>query len=989
MDFDTLRARLADSHGPTYWRSLEELAGTPEFQELLQREFPANASEWNDPVGRREFLKLMGASLALAGLTSCNSQPGDKIVPYVRAPEEVIPGKPLFFATAMSLGGIATGLLVESHIGRPTKVEGNPQHPGSLGATDAFAQASLLTLYDPDRAQVVSNAGTVSTWNTFVTALATRLEASKLPEGGGLRVLTETVTSPTLAQQLKAVQAKYPQAKCHQYEPANRDAVHAGSRLAFGEVVTTAYRVDKADVIVALGADFLTSGPGNVRYARDFAARRHVEPGGSAMNRLYAVESTPSLTGAAADHRLPLRQTEIEGFASALAKATGVDTQAVAWNPSPDQAKWVAAVAKDLQQHRGTSLVVAGDEQPPIVHALVHAMNHALGNAGQTVVYTDPVEASPADQTASLSALAADMLAGRVEALLILGGNPVFTAPADLRFAEAMAKVPFRAHLSLYNDETSTLCHWHIPEAHYLEAWSDTRAYDGTVSIQQPLITPLYGGRSGHEVLAALLGEPGKSSYDIVRDFWRAQRRSADFELFWRKALHDGVIPDTALPPRVPAWKASFNGQPGQAPAPGSLEILFRTDASIWDGRFANNGWLQELPKPLTKLTWDNAALVSPATAARLGLRNEDLVELALDGRKLTAPVWILPGQAHDSVTLHLGYGRSRAGRAGTGIGVNAYRLRASTAVWHATGLTLAKTGQRYRLASTQEHQTMQGRNLVRTGTLEEYRKHPDFAQEMGRAPEKDLTLYPAYPYEGYAWGMTIDLNACTGCNACVVACQAENNIPVVGKDQVTRGREMHWIRIDRYYRDKPDNPDTLHQPVLCMQCENAPCEVVCPVGATVHSSEGLNDQVYNRCVGTRYCSNNCPYKVRRFNFLHYADDQTPSLQLLHNPNVTVRSRGVMEKCTYCVQRISAARIQAKREDRDIRDGEVVTACQAACPSQAIVFGNINDPKSRVSQLKATPRNYGLLEDLNTRPRTSYLARLRNPNPELEKSETS
>lgn len=991
LDLNAIRARLANGGGPQTWRSLEELAETPGFQELLQREFPENATEWTDPVGRREFLKLMGASLALAGLTGCTSQPSDKIVPYTRAPEEVVPGKPLFFATAVSLGGVATGLLVESHMGRPTKIEGNPQHPGSLGATDAFAQASILTLYDPDRSQVLSNAGNISTWNAFVTALATRMESSKLPQGAGLRILTETVTSPTLGRQLAAVVAKFPQAKWNQYEPAARDMAREGSRLAFGEVVNTVYRVDKADAILSLGADFLASGPGSVPYAREFASRRRVQPdaghGETHMNRLYVVESTPSITGASADHRLSIRQSQMEAMAWALAKALGVEGIQAAGTLPADQVAWIEAVARDLRKHAGASLVVAGDEQPAVVHALAHAVNRALENVGRTVVYTDPVEVRPVDEGASLRELVADMQAGKVETLLILGGNPVYTAPVDLKFSDALNKVAFRAHLGVYDDETSTLCHWHIPEAHYLEAWSDVRAYDGTVSIQQPLIAPLWGGRSAHEILSAVLGEPGKASYDIVRDFWRAQGRAADFDLFWRKALHDGVVPDTTLPARAPAWKPTLTGPAARPTDPGRLEIVFRPDPTVWDGRFANNGWLQELPKPLTKLTWDNAVLLGPATAARLDLQTDDVVELTHAGQSVRGPVWIMPGQPEDSVTVHFGYGRTKAGRAGTGAGFNAYLVRTSESPWSGAGVTLTKTGARSRLATTQHHHAMQGRNLVRTGTVEEYRKHPEFVHEMGHTPPKELTLYPPHASDGYAWGMTIDLNACTGCNACVTACQAENNSPVVGKNEVLIGREMHWIRIDRYYRGGLDRPETLHQPVVCMQCENAPCEPVCPVGATVHSDEGLNDMVYNRCVGTRYCANNCPYKVRHFNFLQYADDRTPTLKLLRNPNVTVRSRGVMEKCTYCVQRINAARIQAKNEDREIRDGEVATACQGACPSQAITFGNVNDPKSAVSRLKATPLDYGLLADLNTRPRTSYLARLRNPNPELDKVE--
>jgi molybdopterin-containing oxidoreductase family iron-sulfur binding subunit len=986
LDLAAIRERLATARGPEYWRSLEELADSEEFQALLRREFPENASEWMDPVSRRGFLKLMGASLALAGLSACTGQPDERIVPYVKAPEEIVPGKPLFFATAMPQGGYATGLLAESHMGRPTKVEGNPKHPASLGATDAFAQASILTLYDPDRSQAVLNGGHISSWNAFAAALGAELEKQKARRGAGLRVLTETVTSPTLAAQLRALLAKFPAARWHQHEPAARDNARLGARLAFGEFVETHYRLERADVILALDADFLCAGPGSVRYARDFAERRKLTGYLARMNRLYAVEATPTNTGTMADHRLAIRAGEIEAFARAVAQGLGVAAGGGETSPPGLHAKWIAAVVRDLQKHRGASLVLAGDGQPPVVHALAHAMNHALGNVGVTVVHTDPVEANPVDQRESLQELARDMEAGQVDVLIVLGGNPAFAAPADLRFAGRLSKVKFRVHLGLYDDETARLCDWHIPEAHYLEAWSDARAHDGTATIIQPLIAPLYGGKSAHELLAEILGQPGRTGYEIVRDYWKGQHRSKDFERFWRAALHDGVIDGTALPAKSVSLKKGIGetGKQRQAGA-GALEIVFRPDPTIWDGRFANNGWLQELPKPLTKLTWDNAALLSPATAERLGLSTGDVVELEHGGRTVRAPIWILPGHAPDSVSVHFGYGRTRAGRVGTGTGFNAYAIRTAAAPWFAPGLTIRKTGGRYPLVSTQSHNSMEGRNLVRAGTLEEYGKHPEFAREMGEEPPRDLSLYPGFKYEGYAWGMAIDLNACTGCNACVVACQSENNSPIVGKDQVSRGREMHWIRIDRYYHGGLEDPEVHHQPVMCHHCENAPCEVVCPVAATNHSAEGLNDMVYNRCVGTRYCSNNCPYKVRRFNFLAFQDFDTPSLKLMRNPNVTVRSRGVMEKCTYCVQRINAAKIEAEKADRQVRDGEILTACQQACPTQAIVFGNINDPGSRVSKLKAEPRNYGLLADMNTRPRTTYLAKVKNPNPEIEK----
>jgi molybdopterin-containing oxidoreductase family iron-sulfur binding subunit len=609
------------------------------------------------------------------------------------------------------------------------------------------------------------------------------------------------------------------------------------------------------------------------------------------------------------------------------------------------------------------------------VHALAHAMNHALGNLGKTVVLIDPPEAEPVDHAASLRELVEDMDAGRVSFLLVLGGNPVYDAPSDLRFGERLQKVGMRVHLSLYNDETSALCQWHVPQAHSLESWSDTRGHDGTAAIVQPLIAPLYGGKSAHELLAALQGKSQASAYETVRDTWRSRATASGFERFWRRIVHDGVIPDTTSPERdatpVAGWERALTAA---VPREG-LRVLFRADPTIHDGRFANNGWLQELPKPLTKLTWDNAALVAPATAERLSLSNGDVVEITLGAASVRVPVWLLPGQAADCVTLHLGHGRTRVGQVGAGTGVDVYPLRTADAPWTASGAALRKTGDRHPLACTQDHHSMEGREPVRVAR---------FGAIAERQEEKLPSLYPDKPYEGHAWAMSIDLNACVGCGSCVLACQAENNIPVVGKDQVSRGREMHWIRVDRYFEGDLDNPATVHQPLPCMQCENAPCEVVCPVAATTHSSEGLNDMVYNRCVGTRYCSNNCPYKVRRFNFYQFSDFSTESMKLLRNPDVTVRSRGVMEKCTYCVQRINEARITSQKEDRKIADGEIQTACQQACPAQAIVFGDLNDPGSRVSRLKSDVRDYSLLHDLNTRPRTTYLTTLRNPNPDLE-----
>jgi MoCo/4Fe-4S cofactor protein with predicted Tat translocation signal len=978
------RARLQAASGPEYWRSLDELADTPEFQELLHREFPQGASELTDPVSRRTFAKLMGASLALAGVTACTRQPAEKIVPYVRQPEEIIPGKPLYFATAMPMAGYATPLLVESHEGRPTKVEGNPDHPLNRGSADVFAQASILGLYDPDRSQTLTYRGEIRPWGSFLSAIKASVEAKRAVGGDGIRILTGSVTSPTFASQMQQLLAEFPAMKWHQWEPAGRDQAREGARLAFGEHVDAHYRLDKAQVILALDSDLLACGPASLRLAREFAEGRRVTGGRREMNRLYAVESSLSATGSVADHRLPLQSGAIASFALALGAALGVPG-IPAGPASHDFAAWIEPLARDLRQHPGASLVVAGDEQPAAVHALVHAINQSLGNFGQTVVFTEPVEAGTADQLGSLRQLVADMDAGKVDTLLIVESNPVYTAPADLKFGDRlMGKVPLRIHLGLYHDETGALCHWHIPAAHYLESWSDARAADGTISIVQPLVAPLYNGRTAHELVGAMISkQAGQSSYEIVRAYWR-QRSGLDgaaFEKSWRQSLHDGIVKDTAAAPKTvtarPVDAASLpRGGKG-------LEVVFRADPSVHDGRFSNNGWLQELPKPHTKLTWDNAALMGPATAGRLGVASEDVVEISLKGRRVKAPVWVLPGTAPDSITVHLGYGRNRAGRVGSGAGFDAYSIRASDAPWFSSGATVKPTGERYQLAATQNQQTMEGRAIVRSAPLEEFKAKPDFAHHKVEAPKKTMTLYPEQEYKGYAWGMAIDLNTCTGCNACVVACQAENNIPVVGKTEVSRGHKMHWLRVDRYYQGDPERPAAFNQPVPCMHCENAPCEIVCPVAATSHSSEGLNDMVYNRCVGTRYCSNNCPYKVRRFNFLLYQDWDTPTLKMMRNPDVSIRSRGVMEKCTYCVQRINAAKIESEKEGRAVRDGEIVTACEASCPSQAIVFGNINDPNSRVAKLKAEPLNYGVLEDLNTRPRTTYLAAVRNPNPEM------
>jgi MoCo/4Fe-4S cofactor protein with predicted Tat translocation signal len=1021
LDLAEVRRKLQSKTGKQYWRTLEELAADPEFEELLHREFPRQApSEWDEGVDRRDFLRLMAASLALAGLSGCGRAPVKEIVPYVKQPDGLTLGKPQFYATAMPLGADAMGLLVESHEGRPTKIEGNPDHPSSLGATSAIAQASILDFYDPDRSQVVTNFGEIRAWSAFLDNAQSLAASFKATQGAGFRILTGIVASPTLAAQIQALLTLYPQAKWHQWEPAVGDGAREGGKLAFGNYVNTVYRPEKADVILSLDSDFLGSGAGHVRYAREFSRRRRLNSQADTMNRLYVIEPTPSVTGASADHHLPARACDVELFARALAGKLGLGASATI---PPATEKWLNAVAKDLQSHKGASLVVAGDQQPKEVHALAHAINAALANVGTTLYYTQPVEERPANHLESLRELCADMNAGKVDTLVMVGVNPVYTAPHDFDFASKLRKVNNSIQVSSHFDETAEYCSWHVAESHFLETWGDARAFDGTVSVIQPLIAPLYHTVSARQVLAAFGDKPGVSDYDVVRDRLKAANTGADFEKFWRKTLNDGVVAGSAFAPVNAPLKFSVASLPPMSGTSSSeIEFVFRPDPAVYDGRFANNGWLQELPKPITKLTWDNAALVSPKTAENLGVGHNvawrggehgkvysNVVDIELSGSKVTAAAWIVPGQAEGTIVLPLGYGRKRAGYTGSNKGFNAYVVRSSNALWcvGASSAAIKKTGEDYPLACTQYHFNMEGRQILETGTLEGYRRNPDFVHEHAEPPPKELSLYKGeaeYPYNGDKWAMAIDLNHCNGCNACVVACQSENNIAVVGKDQVMRGREMHWIRIDRYYTNTVsaasgkstgdpseynatlDNPETFFQPVPCQQCENAPCEQVCPVGATVHSAEGLNDMVYNRCIGTRYCSNNCPYKVRRFNFLRFQDWDTPQLKLMRNPEVTVRSRGVMEKCTYCVQRINLGRIEAEKQNRAVRDGEIVTACQAVCPTQAIVFGNANDPDSRVAKLRGQKRNYSILGELNTRPRTTYLAAVRNPNPDLEKT---
>jgi Fe-S-cluster-containing dehydrogenase component len=832
------------------------------------------------------------------------------------------------------------------------------------------------------------------------------------------------VTSPALAGQIQQIRTRFPNLRWHRWEPAGRRQSFVAAVRAFGRPVETRYDFSKADVVVAIDSDVLTQGPGNVRYQRDFSTKRRVrasQPQGQ-MSRVYCVESQPTNTSTVADHRLQLPPAEVEAFVLALAQALGIaGTPGGAPATLPEKAaQWLPQVVRDLQAARGRSLVVGDEYTPPALQVLIHGINERLGNVGTTVLHAEPVEVDPVDHLVSITDLVRDMNAGRVEVLLMLGVNPVYTAPADLSFAAALEKVPLRVHHNLYEDETSAYCHWHIPAAHELETWGDARSFDGTVSIIQPLIEPLYEGRSAHEMLALLANQPDASSYDIVRQHWQ-RLLPGDFEGAWRKALLDGLLPNTQVPP---AGAAVAGGAVQQAAAEVAqsvqqargqqdrVTLFFRPDPTIWDGRYATNVWLQELPKPLTKLVWDNALLLGPATAGRLGIGHEEPVEISWKGRTLRAAAWILPGMAPGAAALSLGYGRERAGESVEGLGFNAYLLRTSESLWAAPGVEIRGLGGRYVLASTQNHHLLlsgvqgvdeqgrisddselrvaneeaQRRDVIRVETLANIRKNPEAVQDHRETPEPDMTLYPRYDYSGkHAWGMAIDLNVCTGCSSCVVACQAENNIPVVGKDQVSRGREMQWLRIDRYFYGDLDEPVLHNQPVPCMHCENAPCEVVCPVAATAHSDEGLNDMAYNRCVGTRYCSNNCPYKVRRFNFLRYSERESPLYRMLYNPDVTVRMRGVMEKCTYCVQRIEQAKIESKVESQPIPPNRLQTACQQACPTQAIAFGDINDDQWEVTRWKADQLNYGLLEELNTRPRTTYLAKVRNANEEIDR----
>ena len=991
----------------TYWRSLADLERTPEFAEAVSREFPNVPWESLPAPTRRQFLKVMGASVAMGGLAACR-WPREHIVPFDRRPHDRVPGVAQRFATAAEIAGVGVGLLVTSYDGRPVKVEGNPNHPTGRGAASAQHQALVLELYDLDRSRFARRRDGDQLFNVSMTDLASELEPVLQPvreaAGRGLVVLSGESSSPSVERLRRRMAVDWPAAQWVTYEPLSRDNERDGTRLAFGQPLRPYWRLDRARTVVCFDADPLGTHPDALRLAREWAdVRRDIDNG---MSRWLVVEPDYSLTGAAADHRIPVPCSVVpralQRLAGALAER-GLNVpfelaQQLLRVPALAEGEAeISAFADELMAHRGSGLIAVGARQPAAVHALAHVLNRALGNEGESVVFfpvNDPEQPAQAD---ALYRLGKQIEAGEVTTLVILGGNPVYDAPGDLDVASWFEKVPTSLHLSLWVDETSERCTWHVPAAHALESWGDVRASDGSVSIVQPLIEPLFGGWTPIELLARLRGEPQRG-YDIVRATVGDLVGGFAGERDWEKSLALGVVETTGWTPVTPSLSADGLARAGadlseQPPTLGrdSLEVVFGADASVLDGRFANNPWLQEMPDPMTCVTWDNAALMAPATADELGLTTNDVVTLAVDGRQVELPVYVMPGHAPYSVTVPLGYGRTAAGEVGNGVGAAASALRTRHGFWCASGAAVQKTGRTRELASTQDHHIIDAAGfsarqarlgkLVREGTLAEYREHPDFVDH--REHMIDLfNLWEPYRYEGMQWGMAIDLNACTGCGACVVACQAENNVPVVGREQVIEHREMHWLRLDRYFTGTMDdiaNPQVAFLPLACVHCENAPCEQVCPVAATVHNDEGLNQMVYNRCIGTRYCSNNCPYKVRRFNFFQYHPKPEPLEKMQYNPEVTVRARGVMEKCTYCTQRIEAVKIDARNNGRAVEDGEIVPACAQTCPTQAIVFGDLSDPDSKVSQLLADQRSYAMLGVLNVRPRTRYLARLRNP----------
>ncbi|ODA28980.1 TAT-variant-translocated molybdopterin oxidoreductase [Planctopirus hydrillae] len=1000
-----------------YWRSLDELEQTPEFVEFLHREFPVAASEFPTGVSRRRWLQIMGASLALAGVSGCRWE-REIIAPFVNRPSDRIPGEPQKFASAFEIGGVVRPLEVTAFDGRPIKVDGNPEHPLNGGGSDGYTQAMLLHLYDPDRsrdvAEIKAGKASPSSWDSYNSFASKLFPAAATSGGKGLRVLAEISSSASRARLKEAFLAKFPEAKWYEYEAVSFDNDRLGTVKAFGKPLRTVIDLTEADTIVALDADLFGSHPQATANLRQWALRRDPEAG--PMNRMYVAESQLSSAGGAADHRLAVRSADMASLLAKLEKAVGevLSGKTLSAKEGEPEQRWIHAAAGDLVASKGKSLVVVGLLHGEDVQARAHRLNSTLGNIGKTVRFiADPT--STGDQAApssaeQLKALTAEMAAGQVDIALVLGGNPVYAAPKEIGFADAYSKVKHRIHLSEYVDETSLASTWHLARSHQLESWADLKSWDGRLMLRQPLISPIFSTKSDLEVLAETAGEADVVSLDIVRATLKNILPVAGFTEEFRRLAHDGFRKEEEIPVVEVALKEGLAIPEPTASASSEIEVVFVPSTSTFDGRFANNGWLQEAPDPLTKVTWDNAAVISPDTAKQLKVGYGEVISLAVGQGSIDLPVYLLPGQALNSIGVAIGYGRTAAGHVGGLISADVDPVGVDTASIKPAGANLvvgakvAKTGRTYKLATTQDHHNIDvggmkqvaqtvGK-LVREGTLEDYKSHPDFAQHVVHIPPLD-SLWPDQDWqkpssENRAWGMSIDLSKCVGCNACTIACQSENNVPIVGRDQVARGREMHWLRIDRYFKGPENDPQMVMQPLTCQQCENAPCEQVCPVAATAHSPEGLNDMAYNRCVGTRYCANNCPYKVRRFNFLDYnkkyetaqADGQDLTLLIL-NPEVTVRERGVMEKCTYCVQRIQHVKIVAKNEQREIRDGEIVTACQQACPARAIEFGDLRQSDWNVSKNHNSPRAYAILAELNTRPRTKYLARIRNLHPEL------
>ncbi|MFH5885115.1 TAT-variant-translocated molybdopterin oxidoreductase [Halalkalibaculum sp. DA3122] len=1004
-----------------YWKSLNELAKNDEYQKFVDREFPEDATELNDKVSRRSFLRVMGASIALAGFASCR-RPVQKILPYSNQPEEVVPGEPLYYASAMPFQDALTGIVIENHEGRPTKIEGNEMHPASGGSSSIFNQGAVLNMYDPDRSRFVRRNGERSSYNEFVSFCNEHFSDT----GRNIAFISEANSSPTFNRLRDQALNTFSNARWVTYEPFGEDNALEGTSIAFGQRLRAINHFDQADIIVALDNDFLNpaANKNSVQDTLNYTQGRKVESAEEEMSRLYAVESTFTMTGSNADNRLRLKSSEIELFvyalAAELASSLGGLTEFSGYSNKFSDHEWIPVLAEDLLANRGTSVVTVGNEHAPSVHATVAAINRELDNAGRTVTYHEVPYLQDQYNREALEEVIADLHDGGIDTVVLVGTNPAFTAPADLNFTEAIQNAGTVVHLSDYYDETSKLAQWHVNRAHFLEAWGDGYSFAGTRSVVQPQIEPLFSGVSDIEFLNSVVTGEKTKGYDLVQTTWN-DFIDGSFSSGWNRILHDG-LDDEATFPQVSVdissgFQSSVSSFLNNVAESGGIEVVIRPDSKIFDGRYANNGWLQELPDPMTKITWDNVALMSKNTAEELGIQQAGLgvakvqkIAITIDGTTVEVPAWVQPGHADDSITVTVGYGREGIGKVANKTGVDTYPLRTTNSMHFATDVTIENAGGSYEIACTQDHNSMEGRSLLRHATLQEYRENPEFAsyesaynaelpgqsyaEEQGS--NRPMTLFNAQDDEEYPdyepqWGMTIDLNSCIGCGACTVACQAENNIPVVGKREVSNGREMHWIRNDRYFEGDVDDPQALHQPVPCMHCELAPCEQVCPVAATTHSDDGMNQMTYNRCIGTRYCANNCPYKVRRFNFFNYTKeylttgDDPEVVQMAMNPDVTVRFRGVMEKCTYCVQRVNKAKIEAKKETGSPKpeDGAVKTACQQACPAKAIEFGDLTDENSNVVQAKNNERNYLLLEEVNTRPRTSYLAKLRNPNPKL------